>query len=61
MNTMNLDSIMEDLATAATHAAKRGHEDIAELIETVMGRSQTWSPMPTTSELNRAKAAKLLA
>jgi hypothetical protein len=33
----DLDSAMENLAVAATHAAKRGHTDIAELIETVMG------------------------
>lgn len=30
------DDIFEDLATAATHAARRGHADIAEMIENVM-------------------------
>lgn len=33
----NIDNIMENLAVAATHAARRGDTDIAELIETVMG------------------------
>lgn len=30
------DNIFENLATAATHAARRGHADIAEMIENVM-------------------------